>query len=115
MRAWLISAAALIAVATPGFAAERTGYLSIAAGNLKKAESVLDAERRADPDSPEVMLNLAAIYQQTGRAADARSLYAAVLAEPDVSLDLASGETLSAHQVAHRGLTRLTPTMVATR
>ena len=75
----------------------------------------MSAAQRSGEASPEVLLNLAAIYQRTGRAAEARALYATVLDSPDVQMDLASGATTGSHQVAQRGLSRLTPMTIATR
>ena len=97
-----------LTVATPSFAAERTGFQAIAAGNLDMAQRQIQAARRADPSRPELMLNLAAVYIQTGRASDARDLYAAVLRAPSVAMDMPSGAVLSSHEVAARGL-RLVP------
>lgn len=115
MRKVLMSSIVLGLVASPALAAERTGYMAIAAGNLKKAEATLATARQSGHATPEVLLNLAAIYQQTGRIAEARSLYAAVLGAPDIQMDLASGATAGSHQVAQRGLNRLTPLAIATR
>ncbi|MDR6125710.1 tetratricopeptide repeat protein [Sphingomonas sp. SORGH_AS_0438] len=115
MRTVLMSSIGLALVAAPAMAAERTGYMAIAAGNLKKAEATLSTARQTGNATPEVLLNLAAVYQQTGRTAEARSLYAAVLDSPDVQMDLASGATAGSHQVAQRGLNRLTPLAIATR
>ena len=115
MRKVLMSLLVLGIAAGPVMAAERTGYMAIAAGNLKKAEATLSAARQSGDATPEVLLNLAAVYQQTGRAAEARSLYAMVLGAPEVQRDLASGVTAGSHQVAQRGLNRLTPMAIATR
>lgn len=115
MRKLLMSSLVLAMVAGSAMAATPTGYMAIAAGNLKKAEATLSAAQRSGAATPEVLLNLAAIYQQTGRTAEARSLYAAVLDTPDVQMDLASGATAGSHQVAQRGLARLTPMAIATR
>lgn len=105
----------LLAAATPAMADERTGYMSIAAGDLKRAEATLERARRADPDRAEVLLNLAAVYQQTGRSEAARQLYATVLSAEPVAMDMPSGAVLSSHAVAQRGLAKLGPTMMAAR
>ena len=91
-------------VATPALAAERTGFQAIVAGNLPMAERQIEAGLRADPSRPELMLNLAAVYLQTGRAAQARALYAAVLGRPAVAMDMPSGAVVSSHAVAAAGL-----------
>jgi thioredoxin-like negative regulator of GroEL len=98
----------------PALAADRTGYQAIAAGDFTTAAKRLEAERRIFPDRPELMLNLAAAYAQTGRTADARALYRGVLDRPAVAMDMPNGAVLSSHDVATRGLSRLTTTL-ATR
>ena len=104
-----------LAVATPSMAAERTGFQAIAAGNYAMAERQIAAGLRADPDRPELMLNMAAVYVQTGRIAQARSMYAAVLGEPVAAMDMPSGAVVSSHDVATRGLQRLPQQNLATR
>lgn len=96
--------------ASTATASERTGYASIAAGDLSGAERTLIAERRIFPERPELMLNLAAVYQQTGRTMEAASLYRAVLARPVVAMDLPSGATRSSHTIAQAALARIAPT-----
>lgn len=104
-----MTAATVIALvaATPAIAQDRTGYQAIAAGDFAGAASRLEAERRIFPHRPELMLNLAAAYARTGRVADARVLYADVLAQPAVAMDMPSGAIASSHDVATRGLARL--------
>lgn len=92
---------------------QRTGFQDIVAGNYGAAERTLLQERRASPDSPELMLNLAAVYAKTGRNADARSLYDAVLQEKPIAMDMPSGAILSSHTVARSGLRHLTQTIAA--
>lgn len=99
--------------ASPAFAKDRTGYTAIAAGNLSQAEATLSAERAIFPRRPEVLLNLAAVYARTDRVAQARALYDDVLASEPVSLDLANGGTTSSHDVAQRGLARLSTTIAS--
>ena len=74
----------------------------------------IEAERRIFPERPELMLNLAVAYAQTGRIADARTLYSEVLQRPVVAMDMPNGAVVSSHDVATRGLSRLTTTL-ATR
>jgi hypothetical protein len=114
MRAFSLIVLAAVSAATPTLAADRSGYSQIAAGNLSDAEQRIVAERRIFPDRPELMLNLAAVYRNTGRDAQARALYAAVLDRPAVSMDLPSGAVASSHAVAQRALARFSPQM-ATR
>lgn len=107
--------AALVAglAASGATAADRTGYRAIAAGDFGRAVQRLEAERRIHPQRPELMLNLAAAYRRTGRTAEARALYADVLARPAVTMDLPSGEVASSRDLASMGLARLTDTIAA--
>lgn len=109
-KAMLGAAAAMLISGGAAMAQDRTGYEAIAAGDFSRAARVLEAERRIFPQRPELMLNLAAVYRQTGRAAEARALYAAVLERPEVTMDLPSGVTRSSHALASAGLSRLTVT-----
>ena len=110
----LVAAAGM---AAPAMAQEgwpqRTGYQEIAAGNLAAAERPLLAERRTSPDSPELMLNLAAVYAQTGRVSEARALYGAVLNEKSIAMDMPSGAVVASHAVAQTGLRHLQQTMAS--
>lgn len=107
----LLAVAGLLA--TPALAKDRSGYTAIAAGNLSQAEATLSAERAIYPRRPEVLLNLAAVYARTNRNAQARALYDDVLAAQPVALELADGGTMSSHDVAQRGLSRLGETLAA--
>ena len=89
-------------------AADRNGAAAIAVGDYAKAERTLAAERRIFPRRPESMLNLAAVYRQTGRPAKARVLYPDLLAREDVAVDMLNQRTMSAHAVAEASLARLT-------
>jgi len=114
MRGFTLIVIGLVGLATPAIAADRNGYSQIAAGNLSAAERRIVAERRIFPDRPELMLNLAAVYRNTGRDAQARALYTAVLDRPAVAMDLPSGAVASSHDVAARALARFSAQM-ATR
>ncbi len=114
MRVPLI-ASMVAMVSTPALAGDRLGQQQIAAGDLRGAEATLVAERKIYPGRPELMLNLAAVYQQTGRTAAAQELYRQVLDRPDVSLLTPSGAAQSSHIIAERGMARLVPLTVATR
>ncbi|KQU56100.1 hypothetical protein ASG67_06800 [Sphingomonas sp. Leaf339] len=111
----LIAPVLIAIMATPTLAADRVGYISIASGDLAHAESTLVAERRIFPNRPELMLNLAAVYQRTGRDAAARDLYRSVREKPAVMMDMPSGKIMSSHDLADRGIARLTPAVFATR
>ncbi len=114
MRALPLIALVLAGSATSAFAADRTGYTAIAAGNMSVAEQRIVEERRIFPDRPELMLNLAAVYHRTGRDSQARALYASVLDRPAVAMDTPSGAVVSSHDLAERALARYAPQM-ATR
>jgi thioredoxin-like negative regulator of GroEL len=108
MRIGIIGVA--VAVATIGsaaLAADRNAARAIAAGDYVQAERMLQAERRIFPKRAELMLNLAAVYRQTGRDADARALYADVLKRDSVEMDLLDERTVSSHTIAAKGLARL--------
>lgn len=113
MRAIAIAMLAGAGLITPA-AAQRTGYQAIVAGDFATATRQIEAERRIFPQRPELMLNLAVAYARMGRTADARALYADVLRRPVVAMDMPNGAVLSSHDVAARGLSRLT-TALATR
>ncbi len=115
MRGIILMAVAGAAMASPVMAGERTGYPAIASGDLSQAERTLVAERRIFPQRPELMLNLAAVYQQTGRPAAAASLYREILTQPAVPMDLPSGATRSSHDIADMALRRFAPTTLAVR
>jgi thioredoxin-like negative regulator of GroEL len=106
----LATLAAVAVLAMPGVAQanDRNGFAAIATGDYAHAERILVAERRIYPSRPELMLNLAAVYRQTGREADAQALYADVLRRPDVLMDLPNQRTMSSHAVARKGMGRLT-------
>lgn len=115
MRGTMILGVIASLVTVPAMAGERTGFASIRAGDLSNAERTLVAERRIYPNRPELMLNLAAVYQRTGRSMAAASLYRDVLAQPAVTMDMPSGAIRSSHQVADQALLTLAPTAIATR
>lgn len=117
MRIHLASAAmAILVAAAPVHANDRTAHQVIAAKDFARAERMLVAERRASPGRPELALNLAAVYLHTGRAAQARALYAEVLNRPATELDMLSGKTVTSHDVASTALASLdTGTALAAR
>ncbi len=114
MRALVLSGLAATALSvTPAMAGDRLGYQAISAGDLNAAERTLVAERRIFPNRPELMLNLAAVYDRTGREAEARALYTSLLQADDVELTLANGTTASSRVLASTGLARLGRTIAA--
>ncbi len=114
MRVIVATMLAGACLTTPALAQDRTGYQAIAAGDFTTAVKRIEAERRIFPDRPELMLNLAAAYARTGRTTEARALYSDVLERPQVGMDMPNGAIVSSHDVATRGLSRLTTT-IATR
>lgn len=96
-----------LAVASPALASDDNGFAAISAGDFKKAARQLEAANQLFPNKPEIMLNLAAVYVKTGKMAQARALYSDVLAQPEVAMDMPSGNVLSSHAVATRGMDRV--------
>lgn len=119
MRKHLVSAAtvvAVLAIAAPVHANDRTMYQVIAAGDYARAERLLLAERRETPERPELMLNLAAIYRETGRPELARALYAEILDQKPVAVDMMSGKTVLSHDIAATAMASLpSATAIAAR
>ncbi|TDN77814.1 tetratricopeptide repeat protein [Stakelama pacifica] len=76
-------------------------------GDLVQAEMALEAQRRASPDMPEVLLNLATVFARTNRDARAVDMYRRVLAQDNVSMKLANGRTMDSHALARIGLASL--------
>ena len=108
-----VTAGLTCALAVPAVAADETGYRAIAVGEYTAAARQLEAERQVHPDRPELMLNLAAAYGLTGRNTAARALYAEVLRRPDMKMDMPSGDIVSSHVIANRGLSRLAQALAA--
>lgn len=111
----VIIAALGVAMASPGFAKDRTGYQAISAGDYETAERLLIAERRIFPSRPEFMINLATVYARTGRAVAAAKLYRSTLAVDAVEMAMPDGSVSMSHDVARRGLDRLEETPISGR
>ena len=109
MRTSLLIAAAapLFCLAAPVQAQDAVARTQIVAGAYDKAETTLLSELRIHPSRPELLLNLAAVYAQTGRTSEARALYGKVLSQEDVLMDLTADRTAGSHAVARTGLRRL--------
>lgn len=99
-------AMAQTAIGHPGIVPEATGASALLAGRLDRAETIIGARLAARPEDPAALLNAAYLYERTGRTGDARAAYAAVLDRDDVALDLASGRTAMAHDLARARLGR---------
>lgn len=109
MRIALLAVAAPLALAFPAHAQSDIASSAIVQGAYADAEAKLLTELRSNPDQPEALLNLAAVYSKTGRTGEARSIYNRVLAQDEVLMDLASNRTAGSHAIARTGLQRLQP------
>ncbi len=112
----LVVAAMLVAPLGSAGAQDRNrfGHDAIEAGQYDEAEAALRADLALNPDMPEALLNLAAIYARTNRADAARALYARVLTAENVSMLLTPTTALDSHAIAERGMRKLaTAQMVA--
>jgi thioredoxin-like negative regulator of GroEL len=94
---------------------DRVASAAIAKGDFAGAERMLVQELRIHPDRPELLLNLAAVYANTGRSSDARALYRRVLAQNDVLMDLSPDRTAGSHAIAVAGLRQLDRQATASR
>nr|AGU11796.1 hypothetical protein [uncultured organism] len=116
MRFVALALVSLVAAATPAVAQDdRVATIQISQGAYQDAEARLVEALRAEPNQPELMINLAAVYARTGREDAARSLYTRVLSQSDVLMDLASGRTAGSHMIATSGLHRLQPVQFSAR
>lgn len=117
MRTLVVAIASLGVALVPSLAnaQDHTGYRQIAVGNYARAERTLTSELKSFPQRPELMLNLAAIYGRTDRAVEARAMYNAVLAQPDVLMDLSADTTAWSHALAQRGLRKLSGVQLSSR
>jgi Flp pilus assembly protein TadD len=111
----LLAAPFLIAMPAQAQSFETTASATIQNGTYSEAERILTRELRSHPNRPELMLNLAAVYVYTGRAAEARALYQRVLAQDEVAMDLATDGSAGSHLIARTGLGRLAGTQVTSR
>jgi thioredoxin-like negative regulator of GroEL len=84
-----------------------SGYTEIARGDYTAAEQRLSKEQRLFRHEPDLMLNMAYVYAQTGRIAQARALYRSVLTMPDEVLDMPQGNSMASHDLARAALSRL--------
>jgi len=107
--------AAAVVFTGPAAAQERTGYTRIAAGDFAGAQAELEQERRTYPRSPELLLNLAAVYRRAGRLSEARSLYRSVLARGPVDMEMPAGGVASSYDLARIGIERLDAARISAR
>ncbi|MEO5937949.1 MAG: tetratricopeptide repeat protein [Sphingomonas sp.] len=101
-------AAIALTAAAPVVAKEKLANAAIMSGDFNTAERILIDQPNAFKSMPEVLINLAFVYANTGREAEARALYREVLRQPDVDLDNTMGQSVSSREIARVGLARLT-------
>ena len=81
---------------------------AIQEGNLTQAERELLLVIAEDPHNPYALLNLAYVYQQSGRNDQARILYERVLELRGNPLaELSSGKPARVKRIAQRGITEI--------
>ncbi len=109
MRRFLMTAAIVLTVGGTGMASARdvNGAEQIMSGDYVAAERILLREQRLFPHDTDLLINLATVYARTGRASEARRLYALAAAQPDETLDMAGDRTMSSRKVAMAGLRTL--------
>ncbi|OYY89987.1 MAG: hypothetical protein B7Y45_09710 [Sphingomonas sp. 28-66-16] len=110
-------AGSMIIMATPVWASQddRNGYQQIKQGDLVAAEAIINRERRLFAGDPDLMLNLATVYQRTNRLREARGLYLQILSRPDEQMMIGSDSYASAHALARAALTRLDGAQITSR
>jgi hypothetical protein len=112
----LAVAVPLALIAVPAQAQEGSvASAEIARGAWADAEKALVKELRIHPSRPELLLNLAAVYSNTSREAEARALYHQVLSQREVVMDLASERTAGSHAIARTGLRRIETVQLSAR
>ncbi|MEI9926619.1 MAG: tetratricopeptide repeat protein [Sphingomonas sp.] len=111
----LLAAPLLAAMPAQAQSFETTASTTIRNGTYGEAERILTRELRSQPNRPEFLLNLAAIYLHTGRADAARALYRRVLSLDEVDMDLASNTSAGSHAIALAGLRRIEGKQVSSR
>jgi tetratricopeptide (TPR) repeat protein len=119
MRMVLFGLAAAVPLALTAIPAQaqdsQVASAEIARGAWIDAEKALVKELRIHPGRPELLLNLAAVYSNTGRDAEARALYQQVLTQREVLMDLAPERTAGSHAIARTGLRRIGTVQLSAR
>lgn len=113
LTAALMSAGFAVAPATAK--SDFNGAPEIQRGDYAAAERAIAQELRMWPGDADLLLNLATVYRQTGRASEARALYRSVLARPDDVMDMQSHATQSSHALARAGLTTIDRAQLSAR
>jgi uncharacterized protein HemY len=89
-------------------AADDLGYQAIRNHDWTAAEQQLLASLQKRPDNTSAQLNLAWVYAQTGRKAEAEALYQEILRrDKDRVATLSASDGTSMELLAKRGLARL--------
>jgi Tfp pilus assembly protein PilF len=110
IKLWAVSVAVASALMLSQVvqAADDLGYQAIRSHDWATAEQQLLAGLQKNPDNAFAQLNLAWVYAQTGRKAEAEALYQEILRrDQDRVASLSSKEGQSMSQLAKRGLARL--------
>lgn len=111
-----IAAAAALFGSTAAIADQGNGAVQIMKGDYASAERIIQAQTKMFPGEPDLLLNLASVYRNTGRASEARALYRAVLARPDEMMDLPNtSEPRTAHTLAKAALGSMDTTQLTAR
>jgi Flp pilus assembly protein TadD len=103
----VLALAALMLPAGMAMAADKAddcGAQALASGNYGKAETLIADSLKKAPADPVLLLNLARVYDATGRADRGRALYARVLSRQDVQLETLSGAPVWSHALANARL-----------
>lgn len=109
-KSWAAVAAMVSALAIPQIACadDYLAYQAIKNRDWSAAEQQLQAGLQKDPGNTSRMLNLAFVYAQTGRKAEAAALYKDVLKrDKDRFASSSSHEDVTASLMAERGLSLL--------
>ena len=114
-RALIVGVAA--GVASPALAGGdlHNGYTQIRAGDYVTAERIITAEMRNAAKDTDLMLNLATVYVRTGRTEQARALYQTILLMPEDEMDLSASQSMSSHDLARAGLSRIARERITAR
>lgn len=107
-----IAAGVLVACSTaPGPRVEAgypTGSLAVAAierGDWITAERLLTEDRQVDRDNPARLINLGRVYVETGRTAEALTVWQRALAAPvHAEVQTADGRTVRTDQIAREAI-----------
>lgn len=82
------------------------GYSSLMSANYGQAEREIRASK-VSPYDPARAINLGIALAKTGRGDSAAAQFRSVLAEQDVEMVVADGQTVMSHDVARRALAAL--------